>query len=65
MENTNNAKHGNDHKKITPSSKGDDGKKDDKKYTSYHTEQPDTSSPQKVKENTSADGMQKKMKQSE
>lgn len=60
MKNVNNAKHGNDHKKTTPSSKEDQGKKDDKKFTSYDTEKEQTSTPQKVKENIEPEGLQKR-----
>ncbi|MBC7391665.1 MAG: hypothetical protein H7329_20895 [Opitutaceae bacterium] len=65
MENVNNAKHGNDHKKVTPSSKSDKGQTDDKKFTGYDTNNEQTSTPQKVKENIEPEGLQKRAKKSE
>ena len=64
MKNVNNAEHGNDHKKTTPSTKQDKGKSDDKKFTSYDTEKNQTSSPQKVKESTESAGQQKRAEKS-
>jgi len=65
MKKDNNAQHGNDHKKVTPSTKSDHGKQDDKKFTSYDTDKNQTSSPQKVKENNEAAGLQKRQKESQ
>ena len=65
MKNDNNAQHGNDHKKVTPSTKKDEGKHDDKKFTSYDTSKNQTSSPQNVKENNETAGLQKRQKESQ
>lgn len=53
----------NTHKKSTPDTSVDKGKKDDKKFTSYDTNQKETSSPQKVKEATEGGGEQKRSKE--
>ncbi len=47
-------KNPNDHRMITPSTKGKS--KDDKKFTSYDTTRKETSTPQRVREEREASG---------
>ena len=52
----------NDHKKSTTTTSDDQGKADDKKFTSYDTTKTDTASAQKVKEETGSGGEQARLK---
>ena len=65
MENKNDAQHGNDHKKVTPSSKGDKGKADDPKYTSYDTKREETSTPQNVRKEIEPEGLEERLRKAE
>ena len=65
MNNSNNTNNPNDHKKVTPSSKEDQGKKEDPKYTSYHTEREETSDPQKVRKEIEPEGLEERLRKSE
>jgi hypothetical protein len=51
----------NDHKRVTPSTKGD--KKNDRKFTSYDTANPETSSPQKARETRESSQEHKRSKE--
>lgn len=49
-------KNPNDHKKVTPATKGKES--DDKKFTSYDTTKSETATPQKVRESREASSEQ-------
>lgn len=52
----------NNHRIVTPSTKGDT--QNDKKFTSYDTSKPDTSTPQKVRQGREASSEQERLKKS-
>lgn len=57
-----NPKNPNDHKRKTPSTKGE--QKNDKKFTSYDTKRTEVSTPQKVRESRESPSEHKRSKES-
>jgi hypothetical protein len=58
----NKPKNPNDHKRATPSTKGEQG--NDRKFTAYNTKKEETSTPQKVREKRESASEHKRSKDS-